>query len=147
MGSKLKFACVALICITALPSYADDIDDSDPLGVDVTVVLFGSAKSKDADVVRDTLLVPLRKSWAAANVLFYEVDLSTTASAHQARLMLSATGLGTIYTSYKKKPGVAVIWDNFTEKVVLELTAKSKLDAAQGAIKRAVSPIEEDADD
>lgn len=146
MGSIWKVSGLVLLLLLALPAQAEDEEMDEP-SVEAFVISIRSAKETESASIEKSILVPLRKAYAERGVLFLDLDLSSKATKNQARLLMSATGLGHLYAKYKSKAGTAIVFDPFNDRVVLEMNAKTKPDAAMAALKKVLEGDDEDDED
>ena len=107
-------------------------DDSTPTVVVVRIAKTGHA---DSEKVGKSVGQPLRDSYAAKDVLFLEVDVTSRESRHQAKLLLNSLELGTIWAKHGQKPGSIVVFDVMEGEIALVADAKTAADKAKKSVE------------
>jgi len=125
-----------MIVATALQA-GDEKETPEDSTPSVVVVRFAKSGHTDSDSVGKSVAKPLRDAYAAKDVLFVDVDVSSRESRHQAKLLLNALDLGSVWTKHGKKPGTLVVFDVMEGDIAL--VADAKTDAAKA--KKSVETI------
>ena len=141
----LPFVLASALVVTPVLAGDEKVDEgATPRVVCVSFVRSGDAASGKLE---GAFLAKMRTAYVTKNVLFLTADVSTTASQHQARLLLNALELSDLWTANAKKPGRVLLVDGEYGSVRATLTATTKEAEAKKAFEAAMKPQEEDDDE
>jgi len=140
MRNWMVAAGIGGLMVVAAALYAGDektAETPDNSTASVVVVRFGKSGHAESEALMKSVVTPLRDGFLEKDVLFLDVDLSSRGSRHQAKMLLNALDMASVWKKFGSKPGTAVIIDVMEGETALEADSKTSLDKA----KKAVSSI------
>jgi hypothetical protein len=135
----LLLAGLALVTAAGHAQDKETRDDSFP---ECLVIAFRAEKHAGSQELETKVIPTLRATFQEKDVLFLTVDLTSSGTRHQGKLLLNLLDQGEHWKSFKKTPGVLAIVDAFSGQVEAKVTKKEEMKQAEKSIRKVLSSAE-----
>jgi hypothetical protein len=135
----LLLAGLALVTASGRAQDKETREDSFP---ECLVITFRADKHAGSQELEAKVIPNLRETFQERDVLFLTVDLTSSGTRHQGKLLLNLLDQGEHWKSFKKTPGVVAIVDAFSGLIEAKVAKKEELKLAEKSIHKVLSSAE-----